>query len=519
VTRHVVVVGSGAAGMAAAAGAATAGADVTVIEAADQLGGTTATSGGGVWIPANPWAVEHGIEDSTDAALAYVTALQEADGDLNLATAYVQDAVRVARLIEHHSPLRWRLLPEHPDYHPELPGALPAGRSLEITPLQLDRELTQAVRPDPYGVALLSIDEQHSATRPDVDELTRREHAGVTARGRGMIAGLLATLRDHGVQVRTGQRGMQLVISGERVVGVRAGGEELTGDVVIATGGFEREPELVRAFLRGPMLAPAGPPTNRGDGLRMGMQAGAALATMSDAWWVAAMSIPGETIDGAPFFRMLFRESGRPGGIVVDTTGRRFANESVNYYALGRSLHERDPDVFAHARIPSWLIFDATRRRGAPIGPLGADDPDPPWLVKASTMEELAARSGLPAAILGATVERFNDGVADGEDSEFGRGSFAWDRVREPEGTLGPVSEAPFYALRLLPGCSGTKGGLATDEHGRVKRLGGDDTIPGLFAAGNASAYMAGTGYPGPGATIGPALVFGWRAGESAAAG
>lgn len=503
--------------MAAAVGAATSGAKVTVVEAAEHLGGTTAISGGGLWIPANPWAAAEGVEDSAEDAVRYLRAIQDGQGDPSIPEAYVREALRITGLAEERTPLRWQLLTGFSDYYPELDGGVVNGRSLEMQPVAVAPEVIRLVRPNPYGLPPITINEGELPELPDEAELERRRREGIVVRGHGLVAALAATLLEHGGEIRTGMRATSLLTSGDAVVGVVAGGEELPGQVIVASGGFERDPRLVQSFLRGPMLGPAGPPTNRGDGIRMGMSAAAALSNMSDAWWVPALQIPGETIDGAPFFRMAFVEFSLTGGIVVDGTGRRFVNESVNYYAFGRVLQERDPNTYRRDRIPSWLVFDAGRRRVTPLGPLRASDPDPDWLPKADTIEELSARIGLPGDVLADTVARFNENASQGVDPEFGRGSFLWDRFSSG-GELRPVEEPPFYALRLLPGCAGTKGGLEIDEYGRVRRLDGDGFVPGLHAAGNASAYVFGTGAPGPGATIGPAFVFGWRAGETAAA-
>lgn len=514
---RVVVLGSGAAGMAAAAGAAIQGAKVTLLEAAGTLGGTTATSGGGIWLPANPWSAAVGVSDSADDGLRYLRSLQHDGADSALPEAYVRDGVRVALQVEEHTPLRWQHLEGMLDYHPEHEGGNAEGRALEVRPLHTPNDLVERLRTNPYAWGPLTLNEEASEP-PDAGELARREREGILTRGRALVAGLYMTVLEHGGEARTAARGTELMVSDGSVIGVRAGSQDFEGQVVVATGGFERNARFTSAFLRGPMLAPAGPPSNLGDGLMMGMKAGAALSNMSDAWWVAAIHVPGETIDGAPFYRMLFIDAAKPGGIVVDRNGRRFANEAACYYGFGRSLHELDANRLAHTRIPCWLIFDSIRRREHSIGPVEPGDRDPDWLTRADTLETLADRIEVTADELRGTVERFNAHAAAGQDPDFGRGSWLWDGFSAGKAPIRGVTEPPFYALRLLPGCSGTKGGLATDAHGGVLRWHDGETIPGLYAAGNASAYMVGAGYPGPGATIGPALVFGWRAGEAAAA-
>jgi len=514
--RRLVVVGSGAAGMACAVAAARAGAQVTVLDAAPVLGGTTAVSGGAIWVPANPWAAAQGVDDSAEEARAYLRVLALGDVDEALADAYVARAAPTIGAIEAATALRWEMQTGWPDYHAELEGAKLEGRSLEIGAVAVDARARDRVRPDPYRVAPITVNEERSPSPPDATEIARREDAGIVARGRGLIAGLNQALHELGGEVRCDARVEQLVVSSGAVTGVIAAGERYDGQVVLTTGGFEREPRLVRRFLRGPMSAPGGAPLNRGDGLSMGMRLGAAVANMSEAWWCAALGVPGETIDGAPFFRMLFLDLGAPGGIMVDARGRRFANEAANYNDFGRTLHEIDPSDYRCVRAPSWLVFDATRR-AAQIGPLAPAQPDPEWLQREGTLEALAQRMGVPPDALVETVERFNGHAAQGADRDFARGSYSFDRFSAGSAELRPLCEPPFYAVPVLPGCLGTKGGLKIDAHGRVLRDDGEP-IEGLFAAGNATASPFGCAYPGGGATIGPALVFGWLAGEAAGA-
>ena len=277
----------------------------------------------------------------------------------------------------------------------------------------------------------------------------------------------------------------------------------------------------MRALLRGPMLAPAGVPTNRGDGLRMAMACGAALGNLSEAWWGPATQVPGETIDGAPMFRLVLTERARPGSIIVDGDGRRFADEAQNYNDLGRALHAFDPAGFRFPRVPAWMVFDGAYRGRYSIGPLRRRAPDPDWLDRGDDLAALAGRIGVPADALAATVARFNELARAGHDDDFGRGDRLYDRfmgdARAEHPVLGALEEPPFYALRILPGCLGTKGGPRTDDRGRVLHAGSGDVLPGLYAAGNVAASPFGFAYPGAGGTIGPGLVFGHRAGEAAA--
>jgi len=515
------VVGSGAAGMAAALSAALSGATVTVLEKAPLIGGTTAWGGGGIWIPANPWAAAEGHPDTEAEALTYLRHLNLGDADRDLAERYVNQGARVVQAIEHHTPLRWNTIQNFPDYHAELPGGKPeGGRSLEIDSLEVGVEILREVRPNPYGAIAASRRELEAGL--DASELERRAERGIVGKGVGVVSAMCLTLRSLGGRVLSGRPVDQLLTSDGAVVGVLSGGQEFRGQVVIATGGFERDPALVRAFLRGPMTAPGSPPTNQGDGLKMGMAVGAALGNMSEAWWAPAMEVVDRNVDGQPFYWLLMGAiRATPGGIIVDQQGRRFANEAANYNDFGRSMHEFDPAGYRFPRSPSWYVFDAERRRAGPIGPLEADGADPEWLTRAPTLEDLAVRLHMDPSTLRATVERYNGHSAEGIDADFGRGSYAWDRysagfipVRDQ---LRPLTEPPFYAVQVQVGCLGTKGGLKIDQHARVLKADGSGPIAGLYAAGNAAANPFGMAYPSGGATVGPALVFGWLAGTTAA--
>ena len=333
---RVVVVGSGAAGMAAAVAAAEGGARVTVLEAAPHIGGTTAISGAGIWIPASRPARESGIHDTLEAGISYLRSLGLGDIDEPLCETYVREGERSLDALNASAGLRWQHLEGFSDYHAELPGGTPLGRSLEITATRVPLHALAAVRPDPHGVGPVTITEEASAEPPTAEEQSRRDRDGVATRGRGLIAALYAALLERGGEVHVRRRAARLVTADGAVVGVEAEGEHHPGRVVLGSGGFERDPELVRSFLGGPLLAPAGPPTNRGDGLRMGMAVGAALGNMSEAWWAPAMQVVDGTIDDAPLYRMLFMDLARPGGLLVDqnaasasSTRRRTTTTSV----------------------------------------------------------------------------------------------------------------------------------------------------------------------------------------------
>jgi 3-oxosteroid 1-dehydrogenase len=492
--KSVAVVGSGAAGLAAALRARMEGASVTVYEKHERVGGTTALSGGNAWLPANRF-----LDDDTPAlGLAYLRALALGDPDDALLEVFTREAGPSATWIEEHTRITWQPIP-YTDYHAEFEGGREqGGRTLEPQPIDVAPEVRELIRDAPNVTAPVTYVELAGG---DIDReaLKRRSERGTLTLGKGLVAGLLEACLDAGVVVETGVRIQSLPEADA---------------VVLATGGFERDPELSRAFLRGPLLAPVGAPTAEGDGLRLAMAAGARLGGMSEAWWCPAYQLPGETIDGAPMSRLILTERARPGCLIVDGSGRRFADEAQNYSDFGRTMLNFEATSYSFPHVPAWLVFDEAYRRRYRLGPLGRRDPDPEWLAKGETLGAVADAIGVPGDALEDTVERFNAGASNGGDAEFGRGSFPYDRFI---GTLGPLTDGPYYALELLPGALSTKGGPRTDSHGRVLSITDSKPIQGLYAAGNVAASIYGYAYPGAGGTLGPILVFGLRAGAAAA--
>ncbi len=517
-TRPVVVVGSGAAGLAAALAASGAGAEVLLVERAPCIGGTTAMSGGVVWMPA------HGrpgpttpVDDSTDDAMSYLTAAAQGDVDLELVRAFVGDARRVADEIEQRTPIAWEVLEHWPDYRGELPGAKAGGRSLWPRSLRLDPAIEARVQAafDQPSQSLRDGPEP-GPDAPANDGVVLRGHV----RGRALVGGLLAALVDAGVEIRTGARATRLVVEDGVVVGVVVDGHREPGRVVVASGGFQHDAALVEEYLPGPPLVPMGAAGCAGDGLRMATAVDAALGNTTEAWWMPALRVPGEHVESVTHFRPLHSERAQPGSIMVDQGGRRFVDEAQNYGAVGRAMRALGRPDGSSPGAPCWLVFDAAYRRHYPMGPVEPDSADPRWLARGDTLEELAQSIGIPSGTLETSVTRFNAGAAVGEDPDFGRGSFPYDRWigdrSAPHPTLAPLSVPPFYAVEVHLGCMGTKGGPRTDDRGRV--LSSRRTpVAGLYAAGNAAASPFGTATAAGGATLGPALVFGFRAGEAAA--
>ncbi|HYA68988.1 MAG TPA: FAD-binding protein, partial [Acidimicrobiales bacterium] len=344
-------------------------------------------------------------------------------------------------------------------------------------------------------------------------------------RGRALVGALVMGALEAGVRLRTGARASALVVQGGSIVGADVEGERIDGCVVLATGGFQHDAGLVADYFPGAPVVAMGPPGCRGDGLAMAKNAGAALANMDEGWWMPSMRVPGERFEGVAYYRPLHAERAKPGSIMVDGHGRRFVDEARNYGDVGRAMRTAVGPASAVARSADpghscWLLFDAGYRRRYPVGPLEPVDADPAWLMKADDLAGLARAIDVPATTLTDTVASFNAGAVTGEDPEFGRGSLAYDRWigdhAADHPTLAPLTEAPFYALKVHLGCMGTKGGPRTDDRGRVLADTGR-VVEGVYAAGNVAASVFGSATPAGGATLGPALVFGFRAGEAAA--
>lgn len=488
----VVVVGSGAGALTGAYVAAARGHSVVVLEATARLGGTSAYSGAACWLPGTQVQERAGIGDSSGAARTYLRALL---GERTAAhqDAFVQHAPELVALLERDPAIafEWRAFP---DYF-AAPGRMEAGRAI-----------------GPLDLPMAELGELAALVRPSVDrDRVGRDHppSSPLSQGRALIGRLLLAYVRAGGSVRTGARVTGLLTDDTgRVVGVEAdtadGPVEVRArcGVLLAAGGFERN-AAVRAERGVPgaaawSMAPAG--AAAGEPMIVAVALGAATDLLDQAWLCPGVLHP----DGSAAFTLGFR-----GGLVVDGHGHRYANESLPYDRFGRHM------AAAPERIPSFLVFDS--RDGGRLPAISLPPPLPEehlsggtW-VRADTLEELARRIGVPEADLAASVDRFNGFAASGIDEDFARGEDPYDRFfatgvgRNP--CLVPVDCAPFYAARMVLSDLGTKGGLRTDPRGRVLRRDGG-TIPGLYAAGNTSASLAGTVYPGPGIPIGTAMVF-----------
>ena len=531
-TFDVVVLGSGASALAAAVTAHGHGAQrVGVFEKADVVGGTSAMSGGMVWIPCNHHMDEAGMGDSRAEALRYLEALSHDKIPRDLAEAYVDVGPEMVRWFEANTPVMFEIVEDFPDYHPEHPGGSTAGgRSLEC-PLfgfgELGEWADRVSQSRQMGRHVLMNETtlgRGATTIIDRDVLRQREEDDLRGCGQALIGRLLKACLDRGIEPHTNRAATGLVITDGRVTGVRFGPAdadvvEARNAVILATGGFEWNQDLIRAFIRGPLQRAVSIETNTGDGLKMAMRAGASLGNMQEAWWVPVIDVPGA--DGRPLAWMVNRERIQPRCIMVNKAGKRFANEAANYNAFGAAFHQLDPGSFEYMNLPAHMVFDHEYLVRSGLFRYRGEGPVPEWLTAADTLAELADKAGIDGLQLEKTVARWNAQVADLDDPDFGRGRSIndthWgDGTRTAAATLGPIDTGPYYTVAVRPGALGTKGGPQTNADAQVLDLDGQ-VIEGLYAAGNVMASAMGMTYGGAGGTLGPGMVFGFAAGRHAA--
>jgi len=538
----VVVAGSGAAGMTAALTAAHLGLGVLVIEKNGFFGGSTARSGGGIWAPGNAVLRRAGVADTPEQARAYLAYVAEGV-PAELRQALLEHGPDMLSLVLAMTPLRLKWVPGYADYYPEAPGGLAAGRSVEPVPFDgrvLGGELAHLGRPYlPSPVAITQAEYRWLSLGPRHPRAVRAgaRVAARTARtrllghrmltlGQALAAGLRAGLLTSGVPVWLDTPLTGLEVRDGRVTGVRVtrDGEPLLirarRGVLIATGGFERNEEMRRRYQRAPIGTEwtTGGTGNTGDGIRAGLDLGAAAGLMDDAWWGPSIPLP-----GGPYFCLA--ERSLPGCILVNGAGQRFVNESAPYVDAVHAMYEGNTPENPH--IPAWLVFDQRYRDRYVFAGLPPRKPLPRrWyaagaVIRADDLAALARAAGVEADGLVKTVARFNEFAVAGRDEDFRRGDSAYDRYygdpRLANPNLAPLARPPFYAVKIVPGDLGTKGGLRTDSRARVLRADGTP-IEGLYAAGNASASVMGHSYAGAGATIGPAMTFGYIAARAMAA-
>jgi 3-oxosteroid 1-dehydrogenase len=545
----VVVVGSGAAGMVAALTAAHQGLSTLVVEKAPHYGGSTARSGGGVWIPNNEILKRDGVKDTADAARTYLHAIIGDAVPPEKIDTYLDRGPEMLSFVLKHSPLKLCWVPGYSDYYPETAGGKPTGRSVEPKPFDARRlgPDEQGLEP-PYGkvplnmvvmqqdyVRLNQLKRHPRGVLRSVKVGVRSVWANATRKnlvgmGRALIAPLRIGLQQAGVPVRLNTALTDLYVEDGVVRGiyVRDTREPESAEpelikvrrgVILGSGGFEHNEQMRVKYQRAPITTEwtVGAKANTGDGILAAEKLGAALEIMEDAWWGPTVPL----VD-APWFALSERNS--PGSIIVNMSGHRFMNESMPYVEACHHMYggQYGQGPGPGENIPAWLVFDQQYRDRYIFAGLQPGQRIPKkWLesgviVTAPTLDELADKTGLPATAFKATVERFNGFARNGVDEDFHRGESAYDRyygdpTNKPNPNLGEISHGPFYAAKMVPGDLGTKGGIRTDVHGRALRD-DDSVIEGLYAAGNVSSPVMGHTYPGPGGTIGPAMTFGYLA-------
>ena len=547
------VIGTGAGGLAAAVTARLCGLDVLLVEKDELVGGTTARSGGGLWIPDNPLAEREGLRDSGENASAYLQQVTNGTGNAPAIAAYLEHGPRMIEFFEAQTSISFLLQRDMPDYHLDIPGSALRGRTVYAAPFdarQLGewrtllkpplRELTL------LGIAIQRTDIRHffSATRSlrslryVVSRLAERLYDkclhGRSVRlvnGNALAARLLKSALDLGIPIWRSSEACRLWMDDGVVRGadIRRGGRETrveaTRGTILACGGFSHDEEMKRSLYghvrSGSRHFSAADTSASGDGLRLARIAGASMGQPANpAYWTPVSLFPRQDGTTSPFpHSSNGGDRGKPGFISVSPQGRRFVNEAVTYHDFVQEMVRETRGGSVHA----YLLCDhrAIRRYG-----MGAARPFPlplgrhlrsGYIVASRTVAELARRLGIDPAVLEATVVRFNENARAGHDPDFGRGrnTYHWfqgDLAHKPNPSLAPLERAPFYALKLHPGDVTTLAGLATDAHARV--LSGQHVVPRLYAVGSDMSSIFGGHTPGAGMTLGPAVVFGYIAGK-----
>ncbi|AYJ04591.1 3-ketosteroid-delta-1-dehydrogenase [Mycobacterium avium] len=542
------VVGSGT-GMAAALAAHELGLSVLIVEKSSYVGGSTARSGGALWLPASPVLDEANAGDTAERAGTYLDSVVAGSAPPQRSAAFVAQVSATVEMLRRTTPLRLFWARDYSDYHPEEPGGSAAGRTCECRPFdtsllgeyrtRLEPGLMEVTVPMPTtGADYRWMNLVARLPRKGIPVYAKRLVQGVGGRmlgrryaagGQGLMAGLFTGVLRAGIPIWTGTTLTRLTRRGERVSGavVEHGGREVTisarRGVVLATGGFDHRMEMRWKFQSESLGADLslGAAGNTGDGIRAGQEIGAAIDLMDQAWWFPAVApLPGK----AP--AVMLAERSLPGCLIVDQHGRRFVNEATDYMSFGQRLLELERSGSPVESM--WIVFDQQYRNsyvfGAELFPrmrIPQAWYDAGIAVRADNLAELGAGIGVPVPEFVETMTRFNQNAAAGEDPDFGRGRSAYDRYYgdptvKPNPNLRPLFDGPFYAVRMVLSDLGTCGGLKTDERARVLREDGGP-IAGLYAIGNTAANAFGTTYPGAGATIAQGLVYGYIAAQEAA--
>lgn len=544
VQTDLLVIGSGAGALVSAFTAAHHGANVIVVEKSDRYGGTSAMSGGGVWIPNSKNAARAGVSDSFEEAYRYMkTMIGDEVSDVRL-RAFIEAAPEMMEFMQNNSHLDYEAFP-YPDYYTEKPGAKEGFRTQApkvFKGRKLGADLYKIRQQAPgslvQGRFSLTIGEARKfltqepgwrlilfkvllAYLLDIPGRLKGKLARRMTQGHALVGSLFLSLKDKGVPVWLNSPMTSLIHVDGKVVGaeIEREGEVVrvlaNHGVVLAAGGFEHNAELRAKSLPQPTTPDwsVSQDNNTGDAHLAAMNLDAAVDLMEHAWWIPVVQVP-----GWPRAQGIFAERSLPGLVIVNKQGKRFANEALPYLESGYSMYQA-------GSIPSWVVFDSVFRKKYPFGPLA-----PGWAVPdkmtpkkvraivkvADSLDELASKVGIDEAGLKQTIERNNKFAETGIDEDFQRGEVFYDRYygdssNKPNPCIAPIGKPPFYAIPLHPGDIGTKGGLLTDEHARVLNN-SNQVIQGLYAIGNTSASVMGSKYVGAGATLGPAMTFGYVA-------
>jgi succinate dehydrogenase/fumarate reductase flavoprotein subunit len=548
----VLIIGSGGGGMAAALTAHASGLNALVVEKSSYFGGSTALSGGGIWVPGAPAQRREGYFPDPESVVEYL--LKITDGLVSEARIrqYVESAPKMLEFFEQLSgwfEFVWK--PGYADYYPELPGGSELGSTINVPPIDLrklgpdEQTMLKPLALAPRGIWLGPKElrtfyriRQSWAGKGVLLKLiwrmvkARAFNERMAAIGQSLAARLRLAMRESGIPLWLDAPMTELLTDADgSVTGAlleRDGATQRIGarrGVILASGGFDHDLAWRKEQL--PVLSQDwsfGNPAAMGDGIRAGEKVGAATDLLDEAWWFPAIQWP----DGRMQF--MLNERMMPAQFVVNGEGKRFINEAAPYMDFGHAMIDGQKSGVTH--IPCWLITDhrswnryvvgghlpIPKIPGAPV-PTGRKVPSA-WLesgvVKAATSwDEMATKIGVPAAELRATAARFNELARKGHDDDFDRGDSVYDNYYGdptlPNPNLYPLGDPPYYAFRIVLGDLGTSGGLLTDEYARVLRPDGN-VVPGLYAVGNTSAPVMGRSYAGAGATIGPAMTFGFVA-------
>lgn len=548
----VVVLGTGAAGMAAALFASLAGSKVLLVERTEYVGGTTALSGGTTWVPLTRYLADTNTQDSFDKVMTFLDAAVGEHAPRAMRAAFLKSGADAIHTLVDNTKVAFRACAYHPDYLADLEGATVNGRALEPLPYNaghLGANLKLLRPPIPEFTVLGGM----MVNREDINNLLQRFKTpksflytlklvgryyrdkllyGQTARsvmGHALIARMLDSVLERSIDLTVSTEVTELKPNSDGSVQLtlKQNGVQkqlqAKGGLILASGGFGRDLNKRKTiYPQGtPNLSPAAP-GHTGELHQQVMSLGACYGTADDqpAFWAPVSTRKRADGSLAVFPHFVFDRS-KPGTVCIDQTGKRFINESRSYHEFGKVMLEGGTNTN-----PVWIICDADalQKYGLGMVRLGGDDPRPyladGYLIAGNTLDELAQKLQVPAENLKASIAQMNEAADSGVDTVFKRGSTVYQRANgdanhQPNPTLGAIKTAPFYAVQLHPADIGTARGLQADTSARLLREDGS-VIDGLYACGNDLNSIMGGTYPGPGITIGPGIVFGYIAAQHA---